>query len=160
MKYYRIALFIVIILTLYSCRKECRDGELGEIECSDGFYLMEDVYLENMIYHEGFERRKEYIITSKQQLDTLGLGSLWQSVDFTVYDVIGVDWETPNGNNCLRHHWVCKSNDGKVLRLTAEFALSGRCWQSGTDKIPLSFWAKVPKLTEYQSVEFVVRIAN
>ena len=156
----RIVFGLFLLIVLIGCKKECIYGKLVEIECSDGFYLMEDAYLENMVYHEGYMGGKQYVITNKKQLDTLELGSLWQNVDFDLYDIIGVDHMTSMARSCKRQQWVCKSNSGKVIRLNGEFALIDRCQQSGTYSIPLSFWAKIPKLTEEQSVEFVVRMSQ
>jgi len=101
--------------------------------------MKEEAYLKEYSYHENMIGDFEYIFTSKTQLDSLDIGSLWQNNDFDQYDIIGIDKFTREAKGAVRQHWVCKRNDGKVIKLKAEFSLRDQCQPSGIHAIPLSF---------------------
>jgi len=44
--------------------------------------MKEEAYLKEYSYHENMIGDFEYIFTSKTQLDSLDIGSLWQNNDF------------------------------------------------------------------------------
>lgn len=148
------------IFTILSCRKECSYVELGDIECDKGFYLLEEEVLLYEGIHKNMEQGREYIITSKAQLDSLDINSAWEDNDFSQFDIIGVDKFTGIARSARRHHWVCMRNDGKVIKLIAEFSLKDQCQSSGIFTIPLSFWARIPKIPEGQTIEFQITNLN
>lgn len=156
MKLYLPLLFLTNLL-LMSCNKECRDKNLPEIECLDGYDLIENIYIQRGGNTIGlfYGLKPTYLINDDSTYNAPS--PFWykpfDTIDFATKTLLGVEFSSPYGIGVGYQSFLCHNSSTKTWTYTVNYVMIDKCDGEGAG---CSIWMLCPKIPDTDTVIFEV----
>jgi hypothetical protein len=152
---------IVLVLTLPSCRRECRHIKLKKIKCEKGYERLTDVinYTDVEYFHDTVNCTEPcFFQIANQAYYDLGFSGHrpFGDIDFNQRNLIGMFVVTDWASEVDFQSYICYNDAEKKWIFTTEYTLKDQCKGALISNRSFSTWFNTPKIPDGYTIEFNV----
>lgn len=153
-------LFLILLLLLLGCRKECRTVSLGELQCQDGYISVSDTRYANYRGNFGHYENELIVINDSINYFTSFDSTKPFNIDFAKSSLVAVKIEVGAGRNVSSNGGLCYDPVTGKWMFNIEYTISDQCKGSGIYSMNFTAVLICPKLPENIDLVFKVRDVN